>query len=382
MIAYGTSLDDVDSRITYSAGWDLKLDNPIQMTGTTHFTSTAGATTEFRFEGSAIAVVSTIPRGDGVVRAMFTLDDEPTVMVTHSAIDVEQRDVAFWRSKTLSSSAHVLKITALGGDVEFSIDRFVYTPNSPILFPIEPPVASPSYDVDSTSLTPDFTTPTSPSTFTPEPTRTIISSPSSSPDKYSGMSNMMSQRIPIWILLASIGGIVLFFIMSFALCHWWSNARRSKREGQSPLGNRMSFSPPPHRRSPMSPFNSISVRTYRSPAPPGHRELPEMPTLQRSTVSPGLHLGSAFSMTDRRPATPPISGTGPILPTYSPLAPPPPALQRRRSRVLDRLDTFRLGISRRAVRRPYLRPLYLSTSPSGLQHSNFAPSSTEATMGS
>ncbi|PPQ74098.1 hypothetical protein CVT26_006477 [Gymnopilus dilepis] len=178
MSVYPASIDDNDPQVIYSDGWVLVTQDG-SWTGTMHSTSVTGSWARLRFTGSRVAVVCTIPTGDGALsQASFSLDNGPAVNAAHATTPPVQWQTVFWDSGPLPFASHLLVITNTGDQAYFRLDHIDYDPtnnNAP---------ASASSQAGSllncSSCPPAQTTLTTTIVDKPSSPATILSTPSSS----------------------------------------------------------------------------------------------------------------------------------------------------------------------------------------------------------
>ncbi|KAF9044449.1 hypothetical protein BJ165DRAFT_1612094 [Panaeolus papilionaceus] len=129
MSIYQGSVDDNDPAIIYSgSGWIL-VTQDVDWRGTMHSTSVPGSWARFRFTGSRVAVICTIPTGDGQLsKASFQIDDGPAISVSHQTTPPVQWQTQFWNSGPLPFGSHLLTITNLDNDAYFRMDRIDFDP--------------------------------------------------------------------------------------------------------------------------------------------------------------------------------------------------------------------------------------------------------------
>ncbi|KAJ3505726.1 hypothetical protein NLJ89_g7267 [Agrocybe chaxingu] len=128
MSIYPASIDDNDPAFIYSPGWEL-ITKDGSWTGTMHSTDKPGAFARVRFTGSVVAVICTIPTGDGrPVSANFAIDDGRPTFVSHASTPPVQFEKIFWDSGPLPMGNHLLTITHAGPDMYLRVNRIDYDP--------------------------------------------------------------------------------------------------------------------------------------------------------------------------------------------------------------------------------------------------------------
>ncbi|KAF8955044.1 hypothetical protein BDZ97DRAFT_1927517 [Flammula alnicola] len=129
MTYYASSIDDNDPSVIYSSGWEL-ITSDGSWTGMMHSTSVPGSYARLRFTGSRIAVICTIPTGDGLESsiASFSVDNGPAVTASHKTTPPVQWNTVLWDSGPLPLANHLLIVTNTGNQMYLRIDRFDYDP--------------------------------------------------------------------------------------------------------------------------------------------------------------------------------------------------------------------------------------------------------------
>ncbi|KAJ3505497.1 hypothetical protein NLJ89_g7387 [Agrocybe chaxingu] len=157
MSIYPASIDDNDPAFIYSPGWEL-ITKDGSWTGTMHSTDKTGAFARVRFTGSIVAVICTIPTGDGRhVSANFTIDNDPPIFVSHASTPPVQFEKIFWDSGPLPIGNHLLTITHAGPGMYLRVDRVDYDPTDSHVPRVDPPapqdpVSAPAVTSTGTSI--------------------------------------------------------------------------------------------------------------------------------------------------------------------------------------------------------------------------------------
>lgn len=156
------NLDDRDSSIQYSGGWDTSGHPTEEFQGTTTYTSTAGATARVTFTGTGISVFGTIARTGGgasgpVSTYLIEGDSSTQKRFQGSPTDAIQYRVNFYEIRNLAFGRHVLVIRyEADSDMQLFLDYLTVvgqteqspppTPNPPVVNPSPdpPPISSPS----------------------------------------------------------------------------------------------------------------------------------------------------------------------------------------------------------------------------------------------
>ncbi|GLB44419.1 hypothetical protein LshimejAT787_1700460 [Lyophyllum shimeji] len=176
------TVDDRDSRITYTPNWFL-AGGPDEFGSTTHGTRTAGAKATFTFTGSSVAVYGTISDG-GVYKdpPVSTYSIDGASPVTYSAVAGSQAQYKqlYFQSPKLADGQHTLVITSTLESAFFWIDYIQFTPsveaapipNTAISTPKSETTPPPANPDPNTSTTTDAKPTTSPSPTTGQNTST------------------------------------------------------------------------------------------------------------------------------------------------------------------------------------------------------------------
>jgi hypothetical protein len=124
------SLDDNDPSIEYQGNWELLTGNSRDFDSTEHIVSQVGATATFKFTGSSVSVICTLPSGTGTSAANILIDSQSPVFVSKDLnSDSASHNIALFVSETLPNGGHTIVITNAGTG-PFSLDRFRYNPES------------------------------------------------------------------------------------------------------------------------------------------------------------------------------------------------------------------------------------------------------------
>ncbi|KAJ2913985.1 hypothetical protein MD484_g6421, partial [Candolleomyces efflorescens] len=120
-------IDDDSSYIAYSGSWELIRGSTRQWGGgTVHSTAQVGATATFRFRGTQVRVVATIPSGPGSSRSQYRIDGGSA-------------------TSALRDGEHTLVITNVGNSADYRLDKIEWVasdgyPETPL--PPLPPAPS------------------------------------------------------------------------------------------------------------------------------------------------------------------------------------------------------------------------------------------------
>lgn len=131
MSLYSASIDDNDPTVIYSSNWEFITSDP-PWTGTMHSTSIPGSYARFRFTGSRVAIICTIPTGDGTshTRATVSIDNGAAIPVSHATTPPVQYQVVLWDSGPLPFASHLVTLTDAGTEAYLRLDRIDYDPTA------------------------------------------------------------------------------------------------------------------------------------------------------------------------------------------------------------------------------------------------------------
>ncbi|TFK26400.1 hypothetical protein FA15DRAFT_702857 [Coprinopsis marcescibilis] len=125
-------IDDVDSRIRYSAGWS-RAGSDREFNHTTTTTTSVGATAELAFLGTHIAVYGTISISGQTLPSVseYSIDGGPPVQfigTTTVAPGLAAYNQIYFESPLLSDGTHTITITNIGEENPLWLDYFLVTP--------------------------------------------------------------------------------------------------------------------------------------------------------------------------------------------------------------------------------------------------------------
>ncbi|KAJ6576057.1 hypothetical protein DFH09DRAFT_1150288 [Mycena vulgaris] len=209
-------VDDSDSGVEYSSGWQLNNSDPY-FQHTTHFSGSPGSWFSFTFEGTALSVhgpCTTGPQGEGF-QASVVLDGSSqnlTPPAQSSAITTFNN--LLFTSPALSQGSHTINITVLG-EIPLFVDYFLVSTDSD---------ATANSFAATTAIAPT----TIPSTMSPVPIPTA-GAQSSLPLDGSLQSGKSSHVAAI--VGGTIGTLVFLVLLLAGILLW---RRRSRRQNSPP----------------------------------------------------------------------------------------------------------------------------------------------------
>jgi len=124
-------VDDRDSAVHYSSGWESAGTAPEEYNGTTSYASLPGQTATLIFRGTMVAVYGTIGAALSATtippQTSYSVDGGDPVIYTETMTSSLQYRQLFYQSLQLSDSQHKLVITNLLDAPRFFLDYFIVT---------------------------------------------------------------------------------------------------------------------------------------------------------------------------------------------------------------------------------------------------------------
>lgn len=325
-----TTVDDMNSSISYSSGWVLLQGSTRQWNGTVHSTSTVGATATYSFRGTGVAVYGTLPAGPStsITQSQYAIDSGIPVNVSLASQTDAVYAQLFFLSSLLSDGLHTIVITNAGSSVEYQLDRIDY--NASVNVPVSTVSGSSGSSLSQTVRT--------------------TSSVSHSAAATSPASSSAKSAPPVGTIIGSIAAGLLVVLIALLI---YFNCRRRKPNAPTAETAATSSSWARHGQS-IIPFNLNDQTTQTNGAGPIGHAAASQSSLARHTgftlgtspildsksagislTSPQAHSSSAFPHLNTDPSNTTrsgsqgdssVNGNAPVdlaLPPISMLEPPP-----------------------------------------------------------
>ncbi|KAF8069169.1 hypothetical protein FPV67DRAFT_1415208 [Lyophyllum atratum] len=187
---------DNDARLTYKGSWSLN-GTP---TATMHSSTERGASVAFRFNGSGIIVMGTVPRSNGSCKpptATYILDASKPVVTTAPTASSDIPNQPLFFANGLSADEHELTIEVggFGRPAPYIVQQFFVFPKFNV-----------TQHVVDTLPTSSLKGPTRPTTSIISPTNVTSSLPNTP-------SNTISSSATIRVLAGTLGSLVVLIVL-------------------------------------------------------------------------------------------------------------------------------------------------------------------------